>query len=353
MYNVCLSSEIYRLAPEDLLVLPDAPAEKKDSHLHDDVVILIGDEKKQLSDTLLKGREAAERAIAEKQSFIPVRIAFEPRTGKFDFLSPLIRSLRYKHKSFSPNIYHTDPFDIRRLKIERSFRTRENAYTFTKKKNRLAENMRSRLYEELYNSMKEKGFDDRFPIEIMLCRSLGVQDTVDQGHHRMSVAIDCGLPRISVRFGAAGKAPAPAAAVPADSPALPVLQTLELPFQITPDSSYPPDIKRRMIPQRRFPGTEKIIQAIRPRPNLKRIPIRGNNRLAVGRKLQLQQTLAVNHNKTPRCLLQSPDIFNAGITQIGNSLEPAFKFQNPQPRTALKIHFSGALRPNSTQTKYG
>lgn len=45
MYNVCLSSEIYRLAPEDLLVLPDAPAEKKDSHLHDDVVILIGDEK--------------------------------------------------------------------------------------------------------------------------------------------------------------------------------------------------------------------------------------------------------------------------------------------------------------------
>ena len=53
MYNVCLSSEIYRLAPEDLLVLPDAPAEKKDSHLHDDVVILIGDEKKQLSATLL------------------------------------------------------------------------------------------------------------------------------------------------------------------------------------------------------------------------------------------------------------------------------------------------------------
>lgn len=207
MYNVCLSSEIYRLAPEDLLVLPDAPVEKKDSHLHDDVVILIGDEKKQLSDTLLKGREAAERAIAEKQSFIPVRIAFEPRTGKFDFLSPLVRALRYKHKSFSPNIYHTDPFDIRRLKIERSFRTRENAYTFTKKKNRLAENMRSRLYEELYNSMKEKGFDDRFPIEIMLCRSLGVQDTVDQGHHRMSVAIDCGLPRIAVRFGAAGKAP--------------------------------------------------------------------------------------------------------------------------------------------------
>lgn len=85
MYNVCLSSEIYRLAPEDLLVLPDAPAEKKDSHLHDDVVILIGDEKKQLSDTLLKGREAAERAIAENKALfrfasplnpVPVNLIF-------------------------------------------------------------------------------------------------------------------------------------------------------------------------------------------------------------------------------------------------------------------------------------
>ena len=146
-------------------------------------------------------------AVSDQQDFIPVRLAFISRTSRFDVLSPLIRSLRYKHKSFSPNIYHTNPFDIRRLKIERSFRTRENAYTFTKKKNKLAEPMRSQLYEELYQSMKKHGFDDRHPIEIMLCRSFGVQDTVDQGHHRMSVAIDCKLSRIAVRFGAAGKAP--------------------------------------------------------------------------------------------------------------------------------------------------
>ena len=207
MYNIGLSSEIYQLDPTDLLVLADSPDWCQKLTIKDEVVILLGDEKQHQSDTLLKGRQVVENALANKQDFIPVRLAFISRTGRFDVLSPLIRSLRYKHKSFSPNIYHTNPFDIRRLKIERSFRTRENAYTFTKKKNQLEKTLRGKLYEELYQSMKKNGFDDHHPIEIMLCRSFGVQDTVDQGHHRMSVAIDCKLSRIAVRFGAAGKAP--------------------------------------------------------------------------------------------------------------------------------------------------
>ena len=174
MYNIGLSSEIYHLDPADLLVLADSPNLEQTLNLKDEVVILLGDEKKHQADTLLKGRQVVENAIENKQDFIPVRIAFISRTSRFDVLSPLIRSLRYKHKSFSPNIYHTNPFDIRRLKIERSFRTRENAYTFTKKKNQLAEPLRGKLYEELYQSMKNHGFDDHYPIEIMLCRSFGV-----------------------------------------------------------------------------------------------------------------------------------------------------------------------------------
>ena len=206
MSNLGLSSEIYPLATEDLLVLPDSDIDT--SSFADSVVILIGDEKKGTSDVLLKGRQEIEKAIAENQAYVPVRVAFESRTAKYDILSPLIRSMRYKHKSFSGNIYHIEPTAIRKLKIERKFRTRENAYKFTKKKYRLAKDTRRDMYEELHNSMKHKGFDDKYPIDIMLCRSLGVQDTVDQGHHRMSVAIDCQLPRVAIRFGAAGQAPA-------------------------------------------------------------------------------------------------------------------------------------------------
>jgi len=206
MSNLGLSSEIYPLATEDLLTLPDS--DKDTFPFSDSIVVLIGDEKKGTPDVLLKGRQEIEKAVAENLPYVPVRFAFESRTAKYDILSPLVRSLRYKYKSFSGNIYHIDPMAIRKLKIERNFRTRENAYKFTKKKYRIAKNTRRDMYEELYSSMKQKGFDDRYPIDIMLCRSLGVQDTVDQGHHRMSVAIDCKLSRIAIRFGAAGQAPA-------------------------------------------------------------------------------------------------------------------------------------------------
>ena len=205
MSSIGLSSEIYPLYVEDLLILPDSNNIYND--ISDSVVILIGDEKKNISDTLLKGRKILEQAILEGKKYIPVRIAFESRTSKYDLLSPLIRSMRYKHNSFSPNIYHINPFEIRNLKIERNFRTRENAYKFTKKKYRIAKDIRKDMYEELYNSMKQNGYNDKYPIDIMLCRSFGVQDTVDQGHHRMSVAIDCKLPQIAIRFGAAGQAP--------------------------------------------------------------------------------------------------------------------------------------------------
>ncbi len=205
MYKLGLSSEIYPLAVSDLLVLSDSDMDN--SCFADSIVVLIGDEKKGTPDVLLKGRKELENALADNKEYVSVRIAFESRTSKYDILSPLIRSLRYKHKSFSSNIYHINPFEIRKLKIERNFRTRENAYKFTKKKYRIAKDLRKDMYEELYNSMKQKGFDDRYPIDIMLCRSLGVQDTVDQGHHRMSVAIDCKLPQVAIRFGAAGQAP--------------------------------------------------------------------------------------------------------------------------------------------------
>ena len=53
----------------------------------------------------------------------------------------------------------------------------------------------------------KKGFDDNYPIDIMLLRMLGIKDTVNNGHHRMGIAVECKLPQISVRFSAAGQAP--------------------------------------------------------------------------------------------------------------------------------------------------
>lgn len=147
MRHICYSSEVYHLDPRDLAVLADSPKSCK-ADCADKVVILIGEkdiydaQKPVIYDTLLKGRSLVEKAVADGRDFIPVRIAFISRTAAWDFVSPLIRVLRYKYKAYSSNIYHINPFEIRRLKIERSFRTPENAYQFSNPKYKMPESER-------------------------------------------------------------------------------------------------------------------------------------------------------------------------------------------------------------------
>lgn len=212
MCNICYSSETYNLDPQDIYILKDSDIDYK-VNVKDEVIILIGynpiwiDKPTGTPDTLLKGREVLEEAINNNVAYVPVRIAFMPKISKYNILAPLIRVLRYKHKFYSSNIYHIDPFEIREKKIERNFRSKDNAYVFTNPKYKMTEIDRSNMYERLFESMSKNGYDDRFPIDIMLCRNLGVQDTLNQGHHRMGVAIDCNIHRIALVFSAVGKAP--------------------------------------------------------------------------------------------------------------------------------------------------
>ena len=212
MNRICYSSEVYGLAVEDLISLPDSAVSVK-SLPSDEVILLIGKRRlwypdyRVTPDTLLKGREVIKKAIAEGQSYVSVRIAFENRIKPYDFISPLIRKLRYKYNLFSSNVYHIRPQEIREKGLERSLRTAENAYKFSNPKYQMSEEEREQTYENLVQSMKQNGYDDRFPLDIMLCRNMGVKDTLNQGHHRMSVALECGVERVSVEFCAAGQAP--------------------------------------------------------------------------------------------------------------------------------------------------
>lgn len=212
MPNICYSSETYHLDPQDLFILKDSLL-SDEVNVSDEVVLLIGhnpiwiDKSTGTPDTLLKGRAVLEKAVADKVPYVPVRIAFIPKISRFDFISPLIRVLRYKHKFYSSNIYHIDPFEIRSKKIERNFRSQANAYQFSNPKYKMDEAQRVSMYEKLKESMLTNGYNDRYPIDIMLCRILGVQDTLNQGHHRMGVAIDCNIHRIAVVFSAVGRAP--------------------------------------------------------------------------------------------------------------------------------------------------
>lgn len=209
MSRFVFSSEVYPIDPADISVLGNAfvslPA------CDDEVVVLIGHNKisgdTTNADVLIKGRAAVQKAIDEDKPFIPVRFAFIPANKRFDLLSPLIRKLRYRIRFYGSNVYHMDPAAIRKLKIERTFKTRENAYSFTVSSRRMTRRERDAEYDRILNSIKENGFRDDEPIDIMLCRLAGAKDCVNNGHHRMGIALELGLTRIPVRFSAAGAAP--------------------------------------------------------------------------------------------------------------------------------------------------
>ena len=203
--NLCLSSETYLIDIDDIARLPDsdyAPQYKNDGK----IVVLLGDLNGKIPDTLLCGRELLQQAAERREKSVPVEFAFFDKTRWFDFITPFFKKLRRKYKIWSYNIYHMDPREIRRMKIERSFRDRNTAYTFSNPLYRCSDEERKNRYQALYDSMS-KGYDDNCPIEIMLLRLVGIKDTVNNGHHRMGIALECGLPKVAVRFSAAGQAP--------------------------------------------------------------------------------------------------------------------------------------------------
>lgn len=205
------SSEIYEIEPKDIAALPDAKQQEQ-IPVDDKIVIKVGNnvEYKQRQgsrDVLLRGRKEVAEAVKKHKKYIRVRVLFEPKNKKFDFISPMIRIFRYRLRTYSSNYYHVSPKFIREKGLERNIRNIENAYIFSNAKHKMSDKDRHAAYKKLYRSMEKKGFDDRHPLDIMLCRNMGVKDTLNQGHHRMAVAMDLGLKRVSVIFSSAGAAP--------------------------------------------------------------------------------------------------------------------------------------------------
>ncbi len=205
MTNLCFSSETYMLDINDVAVLKDSNRDYSCKN-DDNIVILMGDMDQNVSDTLLCGRDIINKAIANNKEYIAVKIAFISKIKRYDIVTQFIKKLRGKYKIWSSNIYHTSPKFIRSMKIERSFRTKENAYNFTNPLYRRTDEERISRYEKLCESIKN-GYDDKYPIDIMLLRMLGIKDNVNNGHHRMAIALEQDIKRISVRFSAVGQAP--------------------------------------------------------------------------------------------------------------------------------------------------
>ncbi|OXU15007.1 hypothetical protein [Sedimentisphaera salicampi] len=202
------SSETYKLAPEDLASLPaHSDADKLAIRFSEEVAVLIGNAQKGESDYLIKGKAKAEQALSHGIEYVDARIGFQNNMPPFLRFLSMFKFARQKFKYSSSGIYHISAGEIRRMGIERGIRNRENAYGIRNPKWRIPESQREGKYKELSREIRENGYKDEYPISIMVCRSFGVLDTLDQGHHRISICLEQGVDRMAVEFRAVSKPP--------------------------------------------------------------------------------------------------------------------------------------------------
>ena len=104
----------------------------------------------------------------------------------------------------SSRVYHISPTYLRNLGMERRGRGgigrhRDNAYDGKEETKHLTREQKEERYDVLKESIKDNGFNEEFPILIMLRRE-GGEDQIFEGHHRLNIAIELGLATIPVRF---------------------------------------------------------------------------------------------------------------------------------------------------------
>ncbi len=195
------SSEVYEVDLQDLTALGKGENFNLPEN-NQEVVVLLG-----TKDCVISGQDFLLKAQKENKAKVMVRFASLPISKWYDFLAPFWRFRRNQLRFYGSNIYHVSPQYLRSLNIERSHKTKENAYNFTKKCRVMTLSERESEYNKIYNSIKNNGFAEDKPIDIMLLRVFGAKDCVDNGHHRLGIALDLHLQKIPVRFAVSPAAP--------------------------------------------------------------------------------------------------------------------------------------------------
>ena len=104
----------------------------------------------------------------------------------------------------SSKVYHISPIYLRNLRIEvsggrRMRRDRDNAYDGKEEVQGWTREQKEERYDTLKESIEKEGFNEEFPIVIMLRRENN-EDKLFEGHHRLNIAIELGLATVPVRF---------------------------------------------------------------------------------------------------------------------------------------------------------
>lgn len=194
------SSHVYPLEAGDLAAQPDYEgAPLPEAALPPDAILLFV--RPDGPDALLRGRAEVEAAAASNpRTVVSVRVVFKPAIAKWSLLVTFVRVFRNRHRHHGTGVYHISARAVRQMGLERAIRTVAHP-----QRRRGVDRMAS--MRRLVESLRTNGYDDAYPIMIMLCRTVGVQDSLRQGHHRVSACLDCGIDRMAAQFSFAGALP--------------------------------------------------------------------------------------------------------------------------------------------------
>lgn len=176
-----LSSETYHVHRESLIGLPQQNVAFPAQTLACDAVVLLACEANQQQDCIVYLRDPS-TLDAER---IRTRFAFQTEGFWFNFFGSFIKKIRSRRQNFGSNAYRILLTDITENALERNIKTPETAYNWTSRRWKLPETERLARYQELEQSFIQDGYNFEHPMHIMLCRSMGVKDKLNQGHHRM------------------------------------------------------------------------------------------------------------------------------------------------------------------------
>ena len=200
MFDLGFSSEIYHIKIKELLALNNSSNLNIPDEYDDQVILFIGQEKLNMSDQLLRGREQLLQALQQGQTHFPTRIIFKQRAPHLSFLA-LLKPIRKKYLDYSSNSYEIYLSDIIDNHLERNLKTEETAYNYSdRNKWGVPKDQRQSRFHEIDESFRLHGYDKNYPMAIMLCRGLGVKDKLHQGHHRMYFCRKYHLQYVQVQF---------------------------------------------------------------------------------------------------------------------------------------------------------
>ncbi len=190
------SSCVYPLEADDVAAAPDYDGEPiPAADLPDDPVLLLL--RQDRPDSLLRGRDVVARAAG---GTVDVRVVFVPTVAKWNLIVSVVRVFRQRWRVHGMGVYHIAASAVRALGLERAIRTLDAPQ-------RRGKVDRDAKMKKLAASLREHGYDDARPIDVMLCRTSGYFDSLRQGHHRVSACLALGVTRMAMRFSYAGALP--------------------------------------------------------------------------------------------------------------------------------------------------